>query len=116
MTMTNAAAKKETPPAPLSLAELQERLAAVSDIYARLFDVNRTKEWYLLKAQEELGELTSAYLKSTNQTRTKVTADEAEKNLRDEMADVLSFLLLFAREMNIDVEDALHQKWLHYLD
>jgi NTP pyrophosphatase (non-canonical NTP hydrolase) len=113
--MANPAAQN-TLPASLSLAELRDRLAAVSDIYASKFNVERTKEWYLLKAQEELGELTAAYLKSSNQTRTKISAEEADQNLRDEMADVLSFLLLFAREMNIDVEDALHNKWLHYLD
>lgn len=113
--MSNAATK-DALPSPQSIVDIQERLAQVSDIYAERFNVTRTKEWYLLKAQEELGELTSAFLKATQQTRTKVSAAEADKNLRDEMADVLSFLLLFAREMDIDVEDALYQKWLHYLD
>jgi len=102
--------------APLSLAEITDRLAQVSDIYASRFNVTRTHEWYLLKTQEELGELVSAYLKATKQTRAKIDLQEAEQNMRDEMADVISFLLLFARQMNIDVEDAIQRKWLHYLD
>lgn len=31
------------------------------------------------------------------------------------LADVTSYLLLFARRMNIDVEKAIQEKWFKYL-
>ena len=63
---------------------------------------------------EEVGELSRLMVRQYGEQSFK----ESDKghSLSDEMADVLSFLLLFAREMDIDVEDALYQKWLHYLD
>ena len=99
-----------------SLVELTELVADVSDTYASRNDIARDDDWYLLKVQEELGELTAEYLKTTGRGRLK-GADGASirQALEDETADVLAMLLLFARTNHIDLDAALERKWFQYL-
>jgi hypothetical protein len=40
-----------------TLKTLQDRVGAVSDIYAERFEINRDEVWHLAKLNEELGEL-----------------------------------------------------------
>ncbi|CUH75588.1 hypothetical protein TRM7557_00462 [Tritonibacter multivorans] len=90
------------------LADLAERISA---IYAERFGIDRDATWYLGKMTEELGEVTSAYLKLQGQGRgTGTRAD-----LEDEVADLLGFVLLFARWQGIDAGAALERKWGAYL-
>ena len=100
-----------------SLAELTSLVAEVSDTYASRNDIARDDDWYLLKLQEELGELVAEYLKSTRRGRLK-GADPAtiRMALEDEAADVLAMLLLFARNNGVDLDAALERKWFQYLD
>lgn len=100
-----------------SFLELSERLAQVSDIYAKRFDIRRDDDWYALKLQEEAGELVAEYLRGSGRGRVKDrSADEQRAALADEAADLLAQLLLFCRHHKIDPEAALQRKWLRYLD
>lgn len=99
-----------------SLPELGALVAQVSDIYAERNDIARDNDWYMLKLQEELGELTAEYLRSSGRGRMKGADAEAVRiALEDEAADVLAMLLLFARNSGIDLEAALARKWFKYL-
>lgn len=100
-----------------TLAELAEAVTRVSDRYARVFSVRRDDDRYLLKLQEELGELTAEALRASGRGRRGDATDAviAEK-LADEAADLLGSLLLFARHHGIDLEAALARKWLVYLE
>lgn len=99
-----------------SLPELGALVAQVSDIYAERNDIARDDDWSMLKLQEELGELTAEYLRSTGRGRIKgADADAIRGALEDEAADVLAMLLLFARHKGIDLEAALERKWFKYL-
>ena len=99
-----------------TLAALTPLVAEVSDTYASRNAIARDDDWYLLKLQEELGELAAEYLKMTGRGRLK-GADTATIRvaLEDEAADVLAMLLLFARNNDIDLEAALERKWFQYL-
>jgi len=99
-----------------SLKELTELVSEVSDTYASRNDIARDDDWYLLKVQEELGELVAEYLRGTGRGRMK-GADEAavRQALEDEAADVLAMLLLFARNNGVDLDAALERKWFKYL-
>lgn len=99
-----------------SLSELMPLVAEVSDTYASRNDIARDDDWYLLKLQEELGELAAEYLKSTGRGRLKgADAATVRRALEDEAADVLAMLLLFARHNRIDLDAALERKWFQYL-
>lgn len=100
-----------------SLAELMPLLCKVSDTYAERNDIARDDDWYLLKLQEELGELSAEYLKLTGRGRLKGADTAAIRSaLEDEAADVLAMLLLFVRHNQIDIDTALERKWLCHLN
>ena len=97
--------------------ELGVLVAQVSDIYADRNQVARDDDWYLLKLQEELGELVAEYLRSSGRGRLKgADAQALRMALEDETADVLAMVLLFARNNGIDLDAALERKWFKYLD
>jgi NTP pyrophosphatase (non-canonical NTP hydrolase) len=99
-----------------SLAALTTLVTEVSDTYAARNDIARDDDWYLLKLQEELGELAAEYLKSTGRGRLKGAEPAAIRTaMEDEAADVLAMLLLFARHNGIDLDAALERKWFQYL-
>ena len=100
-----------------SLAELSKLVSRVSDTYASRNDIVRDDDWYLLKVQEELGELVAEYLKATQRGRLKgASSQDVRRAMEDEAADVLAMLLLFASNNGIDLEAALERKWFQYLD
>lgn len=99
-----------------SLRELIPLVAEVSDTYASRNDIARDDDWYLLKLQEELGELTAEFLRSTGRGRLKgATTGQLRQAMEDEAADVLAMRLLFARHNQIDLDAALERKWFQYL-
>ena len=99
-----------------SLADLTGDLQKVSDIYAKRMGIRRDGDWYLLKIQEELGELAAEYLRLDLRKPGKgLTQGDVEEKLADEAADVLAQVLLFIGEEGIDIDSALERKWLKYL-
>jgi NTP pyrophosphatase (non-canonical NTP hydrolase) len=100
-----------------TLASLTDKVARVSDIYAENCGIKRDADWYLLKLQEELGELSAEYLRLSGRGRTNgMVASEIEDRMQKEAGDLLAHLLLFARHNGIDLEAALTAKWFRYLD
>lgn len=96
----------------LSLSELSAAAAEISDIYAGKYGIERDDDWFLIKLQEELGELAQAHLKLSGRGRGS-TPDQARA---DEAADVLCQLLLYCRRFDIDLEAAVRAKWLSWLE
>lgn len=93
------------------LNDLTEMARAVSDVYATRFGIDRDAAWYLGKLTEELGEVTSAYLKLSGRGRGAGT----QQDLADEIGDLLGFLLLFADWQGIDPGKAMTRKWQKHL-
>ncbi|ODT64995.1 MAG: phosphoribosyl-ATP pyrophosphohydrolase [Pelagibacterium sp. SCN 63-23] len=99
------------------MAELSALVARVSDIYAARNDIARDDDWFMLKLQEELGELTAEHLRLSGRGRRKGRDDAVISEARaDEAADLLAMLLLYARHNRIDLDAALERKWFRYLD
>ena len=97
---------------PLTLAEVSDAAARISDIYAGKYAIDRDDDWFLLKLQEELGELTAEHLRMSGRAR---GAADAGK-LGDEAADVLGMLLIYCDRAGIDLEQAMQRKWLSWLE
>jgi NTP pyrophosphatase (non-canonical NTP hydrolase) len=75
--------------------------------------IERDATWFLLKLQEEVGELTQAFLMKTGQARDKGrTSAELDAGFRAELADVLCHVLLLARHHGVDLDAAVADKWL----
>ena len=96
----------------LTLAEVSTAAAEISDIYAGKYGIARDDDWFLLKLQEELGELAQVHLRLSRRGRGEAT----EHDRADEAADVLCMLLLYCRRFGIDPEAAVRRKWLSWLE
>lgn len=100
----------------LTLAQLTEQAAQVGALYCHRFGIQPDEAFFLGKLTEELGEVAAATLKLTGRSRG-AEGDLAlrEANLRDEMADLMGFLLMFAAHRGIDLGAAFEAKWGRYL-
>ncbi|GAA3589953.1 pyrophosphatase [Kribbella ginsengisoli] len=99
----------------MEITELSDRLEKLSARYAEHVGFDRTGDWFLLKLQEEVGELTQAYLQVTGRARTKGSSpDEIRDAFQLEFADVFCQLLLLARHCDVDVPAAIERKWLSH--
>ncbi|MFC4012685.1 pyrophosphatase [Nonomuraea purpurea] len=97
----------------MDLRQLSDEVESVSRQYANAIGIARDDTWFLLKLQEEIGELTQAFLMLTGRARKKGrTEQELDANFRAEMADVLCHVLLMARHHGIDLEAEIKTKWL----
>lgn len=85
----------------------------VSDAYAKKFGIRRNSSWYVLKLQEEMGELIQSYLMMTGAARQKdKTKDQITEEFHKEMADVFCHVLLLAKHYHINLEKEVEEKWL----
>jgi NTP pyrophosphatase (non-canonical NTP hydrolase) len=97
----------------VDLTNLTARAERISARYGEHLGITRDGDWFLLKLQEELGELTQAYLQVTGRARTKgLSSEEIREDFELEFADVLCQLLLLARHHQVDVPAAVERKWL----
>lgn len=101
----------------MDIKALTDEVEHVSRGYASSFDIQRDDTWFVLKLQEEVGELTQAHLMRTGQARTKgLTPEEIDETFRSEVADVLAHTLLLAGYHGIDLEAEIERKWLVWRD
>jgi NTP pyrophosphatase (non-canonical NTP hydrolase) len=96
----------------MNLSDLNADVLRISDLYAAEHDIERDRDWALLKLQEELGELTAEHLRMSGRARGQADAGK----LGDEAADVLGMLLIYCDRAGIDLEQAMQRKWLHWLE
>jgi NTP pyrophosphatase (non-canonical NTP hydrolase) len=96
----------------MDLRTLSDEVEAVSAGYAGRFGIDRTPEWLVLKLQEEVGELTRAFLKLTGQARTSENGGELRAGFAAELADVLCHTVLLARHHDVDLDAEIARKWL----
>jgi NTP pyrophosphatase (non-canonical NTP hydrolase) len=96
------------------VADLQRQAERISRLYETAFDIVPGEDWLLFKLQEELGELTQAYLAATGRSRHRLEPQAAAEALSREVADVLGFVLAFAQRLGIDAEAAFAAKWARH--
>lgn len=97
----------------MDLKTLTDEIEGVSKAYAAKFDIERDADWFILKLQEELGELIQSYLMATGQARKKgLSEQELTANFHSEVADVFCHVLLLARHYDVDIEQVVKDKWL----
>lgn len=99
----------------MDVEQLTEEVEQVSQRYAKKFTIERDATWFVLKLQEEVGELIQSYLMLTGQARTRGrSAEEIQAEFHKEVADVFCQVLLLARFYNIDLEKEVEEKWLRW--
>jgi NTP pyrophosphatase (non-canonical NTP hydrolase) len=99
----------------MDINTLSSDVAEISDTYAEKFGIKRDSDWYILKLQEELGELIQAYLMRIGQARLKGKSQkELREDFESEVGDVLCHVLLLARHFDVDVDTVVRKKWLSW--
>jgi NTP pyrophosphatase (non-canonical NTP hydrolase) len=79
----------------------REIRASVASLCRGENGIERDDDWFLLKLQEEMGELTQAWNRISGRGRRKGRSDEEmSRDLADETADVLGHILLFATQQS----------------
>lgn len=97
----------------MDLNKVAQQVATVSDAYATKFGIQRDSNWYVLKLQEELGELIQSYLMMTGKARQKNKSKaQITEDFHQEMADVFCHILLLAEHYHVDLEKEVNEKWL----
>ena len=97
----------------MNIQDLTEQVEKVSCSYTSSFGIKRDADWFILKLQEELGELVQSYLMMIGQARDKEKSkEELVKDFRSEVADVFCHVLLLAKRHDIDLEKEIEDKWL----
>ena len=99
----------------MEIKELIRKIEAVSQKYSKQYKIKRSSSWFILKLQEEMGELTQSYLMMKGKARTK---NKSKKEIRGEfekeLADVFCHVLLLAKSNTVDIEKAVDEKWLSW--
>lgn len=94
------------------LSDLIQQFENASATYAAANSVERDDDWFVLKLQEEMGELTQIWNRTTGRGRRKGMTDaELATALADETADLLGHVLLFAHRNGLDLAAAVERKW-----
>lgn len=96
---------------------LTEKIKLVRDKYKEEYpEVNMDRDYLPFKITEEWGECLQAYLMLTDRGRQKgKSKEEIQNDFANEIGDVFGYILLFAENEGIDIEQAISNKWLAYL-
>lgn len=99
----------------MHLNDIALRIENLSIQYAEVYGINRSADWALLKLTEEVGELAQAHLTATGQSRGRgISADEQRQVVAEELGDVLGMCLVYAKQLGIDPEVAIAEKWFRH--
>lgn len=94
------------------LAVMMQQFEKASQKYARINGIERDPDWFMLKLQEEVGEVTQAWNRLSGRGRSKgKTEAEMRQELADETADLLGHVLLLAHRNGLDIEASIERKW-----
>jgi NTP pyrophosphatase (non-canonical NTP hydrolase) len=96
----------------IDLHSLQDKIVAASDRYAKLYGVDRSGDWVMLKLAEEAGELMQTYIRATGRSRHgAMSPQDAKDALSNEVADLIGMCLVLAHQQSLDLAPALERKW-----
>jgi NTP pyrophosphatase (non-canonical NTP hydrolase) len=95
------------------LDRLQKSFDSASRTYCEANGFARDRDWFVLKLQEEVGELSQAWNKVSGRGRPRgKSPEELRRDLEDEAADVLGHVFLLAEAEGLDLRAAIERKWL----
>jgi len=99
----------------MELKHLIDQIEKVSQSYSKKFHIHRESNWFMLKLQEEVGELTQSYLAMSGRGRIKNKKPAQLKDeFEQELADVFCHVLLLAKSNTVDIEKAVEKKWFKW--
>lgn len=97
---------------------LCRKVLEVYDRYARENSITVDEDYAILKLVEEVGEFAQAVIIQRGKCRTekRLSRPKAQRAVAGELADILGLTILVADRIGVDLQAALGDKWLHFLD
>ena len=98
----------------MEIKELQNKASKVFLKNLKRDNIKISKDYLALKLTEELGEFIQSYLVHEKRCRPEkyLPSQKSKRELSKELSDVLGLILVIAKTLNIDVEEALIKKWV----
>jgi NTP pyrophosphatase (non-canonical NTP hydrolase) len=99
----------------MDFKEIQEKIIENAFNYGKKYNVKIDEDFALLKLCEEFGEFFQAVLIQRKKCRPEkfVSEEISKKEVAKEMADVLGMLVVNAHLLDINLIDALKEKWIN---
>ncbi len=89
----------------MDVHDLTEKIEKISENYSKKYQFERDSDWFVLKLQEEVGELIQAYLMVQRKARQKgKSKEQIRDDFENEVADVLAHTLFFAKHFHVDLD------------
>jgi NTP pyrophosphatase (non-canonical NTP hydrolase) len=99
----------------MDIHELTEKIEKISENYSIKYQFERDSDWFVLKLQEEVGELIQAYLMVQGKARQKgKSKEQIRDDFENEVADVLAHTLLLAKHFHVDLDRVFEGKWVKW--
>jgi NTP pyrophosphatase (non-canonical NTP hydrolase) len=96
----------------MNLKEMSLHCEKAWSQYAKKFGIHRDDSFYLLKMQEELGELTRAFLELRgSEKKRKPSEEELKKKLASDVASLVGNALILALHFDVDLEASIKAKF-----
>ncbi len=98
----------------MELKELQHLITENVKNYGKNYSIDVDQEFAFMKLIEEVGEFTQAKMIHDKKSRPEKFLPEAEskQNLTEELADVVGVSIYLADLLDINLEQALKEKWI----
>lgn len=97
----------------MDFKDLQNKAELNAKNYCQKYNVKIDEDLALLKLYEEMGELAQAIIIHRKKCRPEkyLPEEQSKQAVAHEFADVLCCLIVAARLLDIDLEDAVNKKW-----
>ncbi|MCH7605438.1 hypothetical protein IID24_05630 [Patescibacteria group bacterium] len=98
----------------MDFSELQKRIVTIFEEGIARDKIPVNDDYYLMKLEEEVGELVQAYLVYKKQCRPDkyLSDEEAKKSVAKELSDVLALVFMISNALDIDFKEAIEKKWM----
>ena len=99
----------------MTFEELQKGILKVAEVYSERFGIIIDQDFALLKLVEEVGEYSQAVLVHRKKSKPEkhVSENESKKLIAKELADIIGLAIMNANLFDIDLENAIKEKWLN---
>lgn len=98
----------------MQFKQLQNKASKVFLGNLKRDNIKVSDDYLVHKLSEEFGEFVQSYLVHKKRCRPEkyLSVQKSKKEMSKELSDVLGLILVIAKELKIDVEEALVKKWI----
>lgn len=98
----------------MQVKQLQEKSSKVFLNNLKRDNIKVSPDYLILKLSEELGEFVQSYIVHKRDCRPEkyLSKQKSKHEMAKELSDVLGLVLVIAKHLKIDVEEALIKKWI----